>query len=92
MIDNLERKKKRINVNLLGKHKKEEKLALSPYELTTNIHNPDWYEPRVPHGLSVNLNMCIYALRHHPITSWFLRVSFAYGFITFGIRVNHHLE
>ena len=41
MIDNLERKKKRINVNLSGKHKKEEKLALSPYELTTNIHNPD---------------------------------------------------
>ena len=56
-------------MNLSGKHKKEEKLALSPYELTTNIHNPDWYEPRVPHGLSVNLNMCIYALRHHPITS-----------------------
>ena len=32
--------------------------------------------PSLPHELSINLTMCIYAFGHSPLTSWFLGASF----------------
>ena len=40
------------------------------------------YDPSVSYRLSINLTMCLYALGHHSLTSWFSRVSSTHKFVT----------
>ena len=46
----------------------------------------------VPHWLSMSLNMCLLTSRHPSFVSWFSGVSSTQGFVSFGIRVTHHVE
>lgn len=46
------------------------------------------YDPCVPHGLSLVVIMCIYALEHSLLTSQFLKVNYTQGLYHFVSKPN----